>query len=107
SSAESINTPSKEDLDNLFEPMFDEYFEKKSFDMPINFATQQVYNNEDAPVTTSIDIKEHEAPPIVTAFEEQTSPISLTEADEFYQEDSTELDGRSQIINNFRSIKYK
>ncbi|GJZ90245.1 hypothetical protein Tco_0662172 [Tanacetum coccineum] len=30
SSAESMNTPSKEDLDNLFGPMYDEYFEKKS-----------------------------------------------------------------------------
>ncbi|GJU68127.1 ribonuclease H-like domain-containing protein [Tanacetum coccineum] len=92
-----MNTPSKEDLDNLFGPMFDEYFKKKSFDMPINFAAQQVYNNEDSPVTTSIDIKEHEAPPIVTTFKEQTSPISLTEADEFYQEDSAELDGNTLL----------
>nr|GEV01351.1 hypothetical protein [Tanacetum cinerariifolium] len=37
-----MNTPSKEDLNNLFGPMYDEYFEKKSFDMPINSATQQV-----------------------------------------------------------------
>nr|GEX55633.1 putative reverse transcriptase domain, ribonuclease H-like domain, aspartic peptidase domain protein [Tanacetum cinerariifolium] len=29
SSAESMNTPSKDDLDNFFEPMFYEYFEKK------------------------------------------------------------------------------
>ncbi|GJU47819.1 hypothetical protein Tco_1217374 [Tanacetum coccineum] len=28
SSAETMNTPSKEDLDNLFGPMYDEYFEK-------------------------------------------------------------------------------
>ncbi|GJV68999.1 retrovirus-related pol polyprotein from transposon TNT 1-94 [Tanacetum coccineum] len=38
--AESMNTPSKEDLDNLFGPMYDEYFEKKSYDMSTNFATQ-------------------------------------------------------------------
>ncbi|GJS06263.1 retrovirus-related pol polyprotein from transposon TNT 1-94 [Tanacetum coccineum] len=30
SSAESMNTPSKEDLDNLFWPMYEEYFEKRS-----------------------------------------------------------------------------
>nr|GEU97195.1 retrovirus-related Pol polyprotein from transposon TNT 1-94 [Tanacetum cinerariifolium] len=35
----------------------------------------------------------HEALPIVTTSEEQTSPISLTLADEVYQEDSVELDG--------------
>ncbi|GJY77561.1 hypothetical protein Tco_0483362 [Tanacetum coccineum] len=28
SSAKSMNTPSKEDLANLFEPMYEEYFEK-------------------------------------------------------------------------------
>ncbi|GJV25016.1 hypothetical protein Tco_1377711 [Tanacetum coccineum] len=33
SSAESMNTPSKEDMDNLFGPMYDEYFEKKSSDI--------------------------------------------------------------------------
>nr|GEX30264.1 hypothetical protein [Tanacetum cinerariifolium] len=60
----SMNTLSKEDLDNLFGPMFDEYFEKKSSDLPINFAAQQVHNKEDSPMTTSIDIEEHEAPPI-------------------------------------------
>nr|GFB98859.1 Gag-Pol polyprotein [Tanacetum cinerariifolium] len=38
SSAESMSTPSKEDLDNLFGPMYDKNFEKKSYDMPINFA---------------------------------------------------------------------
>ncbi|GJT40690.1 hypothetical protein Tco_0940555 [Tanacetum coccineum] len=59
-----MNTPSKEDLDNLFGPMFDEYFEKKSSNMPINSAAQQVHNYEDSLVTTSIDIEEYEAPPI-------------------------------------------
>ncbi|GKB07438.1 hypothetical protein Tco_0835722 [Tanacetum coccineum] len=97
SSAELMNTPSKEDLDNLFGPMFDEYFEKKSSEMPINFTAQQVHNHKDSPVTTSLDIDEHEAPPIVTTSEEQTSPISLTEADEFYQEDSAQLDGNTLL----------
>ncbi|GKD65461.1 integrase, catalytic region, zinc finger, CCHC-type containing protein [Tanacetum coccineum] len=94
--AESMNTLSKEDLDNLFRPMFDEYFEKSS-DMPINSATQQVHNYEDSPVTTSIDIEEHEAPPIVTTSEEQNSLISLTEADEFYQEDLVEFHGNTLL----------
>ncbi|GJU94935.1 retrovirus-related pol polyprotein from transposon TNT 1-94 [Tanacetum coccineum] len=77
--------------------MFDKYFEKKSSDTPINSATQQVHNFEDSPVKTSIDIREHEAPPIVTTSEEQTSPISLTKADEFYQEDSAEFDGNTLL----------
>ncbi|GJZ86066.1 retrovirus-related pol polyprotein from transposon TNT 1-94 [Tanacetum coccineum] len=31
-STESMNTPSKEDLDNLFEPIYEEYFEKRSYE---------------------------------------------------------------------------
>ncbi|GJZ55914.1 retrovirus-related pol polyprotein from transposon TNT 1-94 [Tanacetum coccineum] len=95
--AKSMNTPSKEDLDNLFGPMYDEYFEKRSFDMPINFDAHQVHNQEDSSLTSLIDIKAHEAPPIVTTSEEQNSPISLNVAGEFYQEDSTELDGNTLL----------
>nr|GEY13213.1 hypothetical protein [Tanacetum cinerariifolium] len=97
SSAESMNTPSKDDLDSLFRPMYEEYIDKKSFKMPINYATQQIQNLEDSPSTSSINIEEHEAPPIVTTFEEQTSPIFLNEADEFYQEDLAVLDGNTLL----------
>nr|GEX95961.1 retrovirus-related Pol polyprotein from transposon TNT 1-94 [Tanacetum cinerariifolium] len=99
SSVESMNTPSKEDLDNFFGPMYDEYFEKKSSDMPINFAAQQVHNQEDSYLTSSIDIEAHEAPPIITTSKEQNSPISLTVADDFYQEDSAELDGNTLLTS--------
>ncbi|GKC41438.1 retrovirus-related pol polyprotein from transposon TNT 1-94, partial [Tanacetum coccineum] len=40
----------------------------------------------------------HEAPSIVTTSEEQTSPISLNEADEFNQEDSADLDGNTIFV---------
>ncbi|GJY12823.1 retrovirus-related pol polyprotein from transposon TNT 1-94 [Tanacetum coccineum] len=85
SSAEEINTPSKEDLDNLFGPMFEEYFEKTFSDTPINSAAQPTQIHEDSPSTSLIIVDEHEAPPIVTTSDEQTSPISLTEADDFNQ----------------------
>ncbi|GJY11529.1 retrovirus-related pol polyprotein from transposon TNT 1-94 [Tanacetum coccineum] len=98
SSAESINTPSKEDLDNFFGPMYNEYFEKRSFDMFINSAANQVHNHEDLPSTSSIIIEEYEAPPIVTTSEEQTSLISLNEADEFNQEDSIDFDGNTIFV---------
>nr|GEU57008.1 hypothetical protein [Tanacetum cinerariifolium] len=99
SSAETMNTPSKEDFDNLFGPIFDEYFKKNSYDMPIHSAAQQVHNHKDLPVTTLIDIDEHEAPPIVTTSKEQTSLISLTEADEFYQEGSAKLAGNTSFTS--------
>ncbi|GJY52587.1 retrovirus-related pol polyprotein from transposon TNT 1-94 [Tanacetum coccineum] len=97
SSAEYMNTLSKEDLDNLFRPMYEEYFEKKSPEMSINSAAQQVHNHEDSPSTPSLFIEEHEAPPIVTTSKEQSSLISLNEVDEFYQEDSAELDGNTLL----------
>ncbi|GJV14955.1 retrovirus-related pol polyprotein from transposon TNT 1-94 [Tanacetum coccineum] len=87
SSAEPMNTPSKEDLDNLFGPMFEEYFEKTSSDTTINSAAQPTQVHEDSSSTSSIFVDAHEAPPVVTTSDEQTSPISLTEADEFNQED--------------------
>nr|GEW25913.1 hypothetical protein [Tanacetum cinerariifolium] len=78
SSAEQMNTPSKEDLDTLFDLMFEEYFGKKSSDTPINSATQPTQFHEDSPSTSLINVEEHEAPPIDTTSDEQTSPITLT-----------------------------
>ncbi|GJS52771.1 retrovirus-related pol polyprotein from transposon TNT 1-94 [Tanacetum coccineum] len=99
SSAEEMNTPSKEDLDNLFGPMFEEYFETKTSDTTINSAAQPTQIHEESPSTSSIIVDEHEAPPIVTTSDEQTSPISLSEADEFNQEDSADFDGNSQFVS--------
>ncbi|GJZ32458.1 hypothetical protein Tco_0577894 [Tanacetum coccineum] len=83
-----MNIPSKEDLDNLFGPMYEEYFEKRYSKISINSVAQQVHNHEDSHTTSSIIVEEHEAPPIVTTSKEQTYLISLNEADEFNQEDS-------------------
>ncbi|GJZ29832.1 integrase, catalytic region, zinc finger, CCHC-type containing protein [Tanacetum coccineum] len=95
---ESMNIPTKEELDNLFGPMYEEYFEKRSSDTSINSAAQQVHNHEDSPLTSSIVLEEHGAPPIVTTSEEQTSPISFNEADEFNQEDSSDFDGNTIFV---------
>ncbi|GJQ96915.1 putative ribonuclease H-like domain-containing protein [Tanacetum coccineum] len=93
--AEQMNTPSKEDLDNLFGPMFKEYYEQKSSDTPIYSAVQPTQVHEDSPSTFSIIIDTHEAPPVVTTSDEQTSLISLTEADEFDQEDTADFAGNA------------
>ncbi|GJU90502.1 retrovirus-related pol polyprotein from transposon TNT 1-94 [Tanacetum coccineum] len=98
SSAEQMNTPSKEDLDNLFGPMFEEYYEQKSSDTTIYFVAQPTQVHDDSPSTYSIIVDTREAPLVVTTFDEQTSPISLTEADEFNQEDTTDFDGNAQFV---------
>ncbi|GKA93362.1 retrovirus-related pol polyprotein from transposon TNT 1-94 [Tanacetum coccineum] len=99
SSVETMNTPTKEDLDNLFGLMFEEYFENKFSDTPINSAAQSTQFHEDSPSTSLIIIDEHEVPPIVTTSDKQISPISLTKADEFNQEDSANFDSNSQFIS--------
>ncbi|GJX41151.1 retrovirus-related pol polyprotein from transposon TNT 1-94 [Tanacetum coccineum] len=93
-----MNTPSKEDLDNLFGPMFEDYFKKASSDTTINSATQPTQVHEESSSTSSIFVDTHEAPPVVTTSNEQTSPISLTEADEFNQEDTADFDGNTQFV---------
>ncbi|GKA90007.1 retrovirus-related pol polyprotein from transposon TNT 1-94 [Tanacetum coccineum] len=93
-----MNTPSKEDLENLFGPMFEEYFETRSFDTPINSATQPTQFHEDSSSTSSIIVEEHVAPPIETTPDEQTSPISLTNAEEVNQEDSADFNGNLDFV---------
>ncbi|GJV89012.1 retrovirus-related pol polyprotein from transposon TNT 1-94 [Tanacetum coccineum] len=66
--------------------------------MSINSAAQHFHNQEDSPLTSLIIVEEHEAPPIVTTSNEQTSPISLNEADECNQEDSTYFDGNTVFV---------
>ncbi|GJR23857.1 retrovirus-related pol polyprotein from transposon TNT 1-94 [Tanacetum coccineum] len=98
SSAKPINNPSKEDLDNLFGQMFEEYYEQKSSDTPIYSAAQPTQVHEDSPSTSSIIVDTHEDPPVVTTSDKQTSPISLTKADEFNQEDTVDFDGNAQFV---------
>ncbi|GJR97961.1 retrovirus-related pol polyprotein from transposon TNT 1-94 [Tanacetum coccineum] len=88
SSADTMNTPSKEDLDNLFGLIFEEYFEKRSFDTPINSAAQSTQFHEDSPSTSLIIVENHEA-----------SPISLTNADEFNLEDSADFNGNLDFVS--------
>ncbi|GKD53226.1 retrovirus-related pol polyprotein from transposon TNT 1-94 [Tanacetum coccineum] len=90
SSAEPMNTPSKEDLDNLFHLMFEEYFEKTSSNTTINSIAQPTQVHEDSSSTSSIFDDAHEAPPVVTISDKQTS--------EFNQEDSADFDGNAQFV---------
>ncbi|GJW56620.1 retrovirus-related pol polyprotein from transposon TNT 1-94 [Tanacetum coccineum] len=76
--------------------MYEEYFEKRSSEVSINSAAQQVHDHEDS--TSLIIIENHEIPPIITTSDEQTSPISMNEADELNQEDSADFDGNTVFV---------
>ncbi|GJU46098.1 retrovirus-related pol polyprotein from transposon TNT 1-94 [Tanacetum coccineum] len=82
-----------------------EYFHKSS-DTTINSAAQPTHDQEDSPSTSSIIVDTHEAPPVVTTSDEQTSPISLQESDEFNQEDSANFDGNTQFVP-YDSLNHK
>ncbi|GKF39192.1 hypothetical protein Tco_0119253, partial [Tanacetum coccineum] len=71
------------------------YFEQKSSDTTINSTAQPTHDQEDSPFTSSIIVDTHEAPPVVTTSDEQTSLISLQESDEFNQEDFANFDGNT------------
>nr|GEU46073.1 hypothetical protein [Tanacetum cinerariifolium] len=83
-----------------------QYYRKKSSDTPINSTTQPTQLHEDSPSISSITIDEHEAPSIETTSDEQTSLITLTEANELHQEDSANFDGNSQFVT-YNPLSYE
>ncbi|GJU97372.1 integrase, catalytic region, zinc finger, CCHC-type containing protein [Tanacetum coccineum] len=54
--------------------------------------------SQNSPSTSSIIVENHEAPPIETTSDEQTSPISLTDADELNQEDFAKFNGNLDFV---------
>ncbi|GJY75767.1 retrovirus-related pol polyprotein from transposon TNT 1-94 [Tanacetum coccineum] len=62
SSTEDTSIPKKEDLDSLFSPMYEEYFEKRSPKVSINSAALTTLNNQ---ATSSIIVEDNEAPPLL------------------------------------------
>ncbi|GKF52063.1 hypothetical protein Tco_0148530 [Tanacetum coccineum] len=82
SSVEDTSIPSKEDLDNLFGPMYEEYFKKRFPEVSINSAAQTTLNNHDTPSSSSVIVEDNEAPPLVSSSEEQISPILNNKANE-------------------------
>ncbi|GKE73617.1 hypothetical protein Tco_1535658 [Tanacetum coccineum] len=97
SSEDSNSIPSKEDLDNLFGPLYEEYYATRSPEVSDNSAANTL-DNEDTPSSSSIVVEENEAPQIVTSSEEPvanepTTLVSDDNADELVQEDIAELNG--------------
>ncbi|GKC32596.1 hypothetical protein Tco_1039890, partial [Tanacetum coccineum] len=87
----------KTNLDNLFGPLYEEYYATSSPEVSDNSAANTL-DNEDTSSSSSIVIKEDEASQIVSSSAEQVSsePNTLIlndNADELVQEDVAELDG--------------
>ncbi|GKB87805.1 gag-pol polyprotein [Tanacetum coccineum] len=97
SSEDSQSIPLKSDLDNLFGPLYEEYYETSS---------QEVSDDSDANTTdndhtfssSSIIVDQDDAPPVVSSSDEQVStapnfPVINEVAYEFVQEDVADFTG--------------
>ncbi|GJT65125.1 retrovirus-related pol polyprotein from transposon TNT 1-94 [Tanacetum coccineum] len=63
-SAEPSQTPTKQDFDNLFGPMYEEYFEKITPKGSTNSVAPDTIHTDDTPLSTTIIVAEDEAPHI-------------------------------------------
>nr|GEY23417.1 Gag-Pol polyprotein [Tanacetum cinerariifolium] len=95
---------SSEDLDNLFCPLYEEYYKTRISKVSIN-SVANTLNNKDTPSSSSIIVEEYEAPQLVFSSEEPLANEPTTSfwndnADESVQEDVVELD-ENTLINPF------
>ncbi|GJW07870.1 retrovirus-related pol polyprotein from transposon TNT 1-94 [Tanacetum coccineum] len=102
SSEVSQSVPSKIDLDNLFSPLYEEYYAMSTTEVLDN-STSNTLDNEDTPSSASIIIEEDEALEIVSSSEElvDTKPntsVANENADELVQEDVTKPD--KNVLHN-------
>ncbi|GJS10510.1 retrovirus-related pol polyprotein from transposon TNT 1-94 [Tanacetum coccineum] len=98
--------PSKEELDNLFGPLYEEYYATSTPEVSEDSAANTL-DNEDTPSSSSIVVEEDEAPQIVTSSEEPianeaTTLISNENSKESVQENVATF-GRNEFYNPFHS----
>ncbi|GJZ57171.1 retrovirus-related pol polyprotein from transposon TNT 1-94 [Tanacetum coccineum] len=97
SSEGSQSVPLKTDLDNLFGPLYEEYYQTSSPEVSANSAANTL-DNDSTSSSSPIVVEEDEAPQIVSSSAEQVatkpnSPVLNENTDEFVQEDVADFDG--------------
>nr|GEW87308.1 retrovirus-related Pol polyprotein from transposon TNT 1-94 [Tanacetum cinerariifolium] len=97
SSEDSLSIPLKSYLDNLFGPLYEEYYATSSQEVLDNF-TANTLDNEHTSLSSSIVVEEDEAPQIVSSSAEEVatkpnSPVLNANTNEFTQEDVADFDG--------------
>ncbi|GKC09889.1 retrovirus-related pol polyprotein from transposon TNT 1-94 [Tanacetum coccineum] len=98
-----LSVPSKTDLDNLFGPLYEEYYAISSPELSDNSAANTL-DNDNTSSTSSINVEEDEAPQIVSSSAEQAankpnSPVLKENADEFVQKDVVDFDGKVFLMH--------
>ncbi|GJS98868.1 putative ribonuclease H-like domain-containing protein [Tanacetum coccineum] len=107
---DSQSVPSKEDLDNLFGPLYGEYYATRTPEVSNDF-TANTLDNGDTPSSSSIIVEENEVPQVVTSSEEQvanepTTPFSNENANESVQEDVAAFD-ENDFYNPFHTHMFE
>nr|GEU98237.1 hypothetical protein [Tanacetum cinerariifolium] len=97
SSEDSQSVSSTLDLDNLFGPMYDEYYTTSSQEVSDN-STANTLDNDHSSSSSLIFVDQDDAPPIVVTLKEQVvteqNSLVLNEVDdEFVQEDVADFNG--------------
>ncbi|GJZ39882.1 hypothetical protein Tco_0586445 [Tanacetum coccineum] len=98
--------PTKEDLDNLFGLMFEDYFEKRPSKVSINSAAQTTLNNQDTPSSSSIIVEDNEAPPLVSSSEEQIFSNSTDDTNELSQEGKSVVFDRNTLLSPYHTSMF-
>nr|GEV63923.1 reverse transcriptase domain-containing protein [Tanacetum cinerariifolium] len=101
---------SKEDLNNLFGPLYEKYYATRNLEVSNDFAAYTL-PNEDTPLSSLIIVEEDEAPQIVTSSEESvvnklTTLVSTMNVNEPVQENVAVFD-RNEFYNPFHSLVLK
>ncbi|GJV71274.1 copia protein [Tanacetum coccineum] len=94
---DSQSVPSTSDLDNMFGPMYEEYYATRSQEVSDNFAANTL-DNDHTSSSSPIIIEQDDAPQIVSSFEEQIDtepnfPVLNEVVNEFIQDDVADFDG--------------
>nr|GEW72001.1 hypothetical protein [Tanacetum cinerariifolium] len=110
SSKEINDIPSQHDLDNLFGPLYEEYYAPRTSSVSDNFVANTL-DTEDIPSSSSIIVEDSDAPQIVTSSKEpiaqESSNLVLnTHSNEQIQEDDVELDGNTNM-HSFKTHAFK
>ncbi|GJR98314.1 retrovirus-related pol polyprotein from transposon TNT 1-94 [Tanacetum coccineum] len=109
-SEELNDTPLKGDLDNLFGPLYEEYYVTRTPKV-LDSSAANTLDNEDTPSSSSTIIEDHDAPPIVSSLEEPIAnepitPVVDNNSGKQIQEDVVELD-ENMFINPFSTPEYE
>nr|GEU99954.1 integrase, catalytic region, zinc finger, CCHC-type, peptidase aspartic, catalytic [Tanacetum cinerariifolium] len=110
-SSEELNEiPSQQDLDNLFGPLYEEYYAPSTFEVSNNSAANTL-DDEDTLSPSSIIFEDSDASQMVSSLEEpitkeSLTPVLETHSDEQIQKDVTELD-ENTIMHSYKIHEFE